>query len=267
MHERYITFDGVSTQSIGLVYSTFVETVPEPKAIYVDVPGGYPVDVSEALGGIAYGNGTHVLTFLLYASTQEDRLAAKSRIMAVFHGKRAQYTLSWAVGTYMGRASVAFEHRWDNVDVVTITIVHSPMWTDTTSYYVYTTATTKTATTASVTEQLRGAAEYTVSVRTYQLGSARLGSGSVISIDNTTANLGTVSAGSGDSIPLVISTSDWWIGTINNGKAILRSTHFPNPSNGEVTTDADWTLSGTNLVCSNYSSKQKAYITLSRKGF
>lgn len=266
MHERYITFNGVTTTSLGLIYSSFTETMPEPKTVYVDVPSLYPVDVSEALGNITYGNGIHVLTFLLYADTQEERLAKKAQITALFHGRRASYTLSWASGTYNGRAAVAYEHRWDNVDVVTVTITHTPYRTSSRSYYVYPTATSKTATTATVYDYLTGGSQYDVSVRLYQSGTARLNNGTTVAIDNTTVNMGTVQDTKGN-VPLYIVVNDWWVGSLDDGKLILNATHFPNPTDCEVTTDEDWTRSGTNLACSNYTNQQRAYVSVTARGF
>lgn len=267
--DRDLTFNGVRlVGDIGLVYSSFTETLPEPKAVYVDVPGGSPVDVSEALGSIYYGNGIHVLTFLLYAETQEERLLKKARVIALLHGKRASYTLSWAGGTYTGRAVVAFEHRWDNVDVVTVTITHSPQWTDTSTHYVYMTATSKGATVATVYDYLQGAFSYTVDVKLAQHGTARLGTGSTVAIenDNTFVNVGTANANGSEKTPLYMTVSDWWVGSLTDGKIILNSTHFPDTIDGEVTTDSDWALSGTNLTCANYS-KQRAYVRVTKKGF
>lgn len=268
MRERYLTFDGITTESLGLVYSSFVETLPEPKTIYVDVPGAYPIDVSEVFGDIVYGNGIHVLTFLLYASTQEERLATKAHIMALFHGKRAYYRLSWVDGRYYGRAAVAFEHRWDDVDVVTITITHDPFWTNQVDYYIYPTATSKSAATASIVEYLSGAEKYSVTVRTYQSGSANFLGKTPIAIDNSSVSIGTSSAGSDGTVAVLVTVNDWWVGSSSDGARILNSAHFPDPDeDGNVTTDSDWTRSGTNLACSNYTSKQRAYIVAVGKGF
>lgn len=267
--DRDLTFNGTRlVADVGLIYSSFTETLPEPRTIYVNVPGGFPVDVSEALGGIAYGNGKHVLTFLLYASSEAERLEKKARIIALLHGNRASYTLSWEEGTYTGRAVVAFEHKWDDVDVVTVTITHDPIRTSTVSYYVYPIATYTSATYAQVYDYLKGAQSYSVSVRTYQSGQAKLGSKSTVTIDNTTVDLGSVSSTGGDSVPLYVRVTDWWVGELNaSGRLILNPTHFPNPTDGEVTTDSDWTRSGTNLACSNYDAKQRAYVTVTKKGY
>ena len=267
MHERYITFNGVTTTSLGLIYSSFTETMPEPNTVYVEVPGTHPVDVSEALGSMSYGNGIHVLTFLLYADTQEERLTKKAQVMALFHGRRANYTLSWVNGTYNGRAVVAIEHRWDNVDVVTVTITHAPYRTSSSrSYYVYPTATSKTATTATVYDYITGGAQYDVSVRLYQSGTARLNNGTIVTIDSTTVNMGTAQDTKGN-VPLYIEVNDWWSGSLDDGKLILNAAHFPDPTDGEVTTDEDWVRSGTNLACSKYANQQRAYVTVTTRSF
>lgn len=126
MHERDVTFNGTRlVQGIGLIYSNFEEVLPEPVTSYVQIVGGDAVDVSDSSGSMGYGMGTHVLTFLLNATDQADRLAKKSQIISLLHGKKANYTLSWVSGTtFNGRGAVQFEHLWDNIDVVTITITY-----------------------------------------------------------------------------------------------------------------------------------------------
>ena len=128
LRDRYLTFDGTNLKAAyGLVYSGFTEDLPEPKVIKVDIPAGLDLDITDALGVIGYHNGKHVLRFLLYGDTQAERLAKKQAIIALIHGKRASYKLSWdSEYTYTGRGKVSVEHLFDNADVVEIEIDRSP---------------------------------------------------------------------------------------------------------------------------------------------
>ena len=128
LRDRYITFDGTNLKTAyGLKYSSFEEELPEPKIIKVDIPAGSDLDITDALGVMGYHDGKHVLKFLLYGSTQAERLEKKQAIIALMHGRRANYTLSWDRGyTYTGRAQVSVEHKFDNADVLTLEIERSP---------------------------------------------------------------------------------------------------------------------------------------------
>lgn len=128
LRDRYITFDGTNLKTAyGLRYSSFEEELPEPKVITVDIPAGLDLDITDALGVVGYHNGKHVLRFLLYGDTQVERLEKKRELIALLHGKRADYSLSWDSGyTYTGRAKVSVEHLFDNADVLTIDIDRSP---------------------------------------------------------------------------------------------------------------------------------------------
>lgn len=128
MIDRTIVFDGTDlVDDLGLVYSSFSETLPVPKVNLVKIPYGTDIDITEALGSVAYGTGTHVLTFLVYGSTEAARLQKKDAAIALLHGKRATYTLSWQQGVaYTGRAKVDVRHLDETVDVLTVTITRSP---------------------------------------------------------------------------------------------------------------------------------------------
>lgn len=133
LRDRYITFDGTNLKTAyGLVYSSFEEELPEPKIIKVDIPAGSDLDITDSLGVMGYHDGKHVLRFLLYGDTQAERLTNKQAIIALMHGKRATYSLSWDSGyTYTGRAKVSVEHKFDNADVLTIEIDRAPWKTHT----------------------------------------------------------------------------------------------------------------------------------------
>lgn len=128
MIHRTMTFDGTDlVNDLGLVYSSFSETLPVPKVNLIEIPYGTDIDTTEALGPVTYGNGTHVLTFLVYGDTEAARLQKKDAAIALLHGKRATYTLSWQQGVrYTGRAKVDVTHLSETVDVLTVTISRSP---------------------------------------------------------------------------------------------------------------------------------------------
>lgn len=128
MHERSIVFDGVDVcEEFGLHYSTFTETLPQRKLVTVSIPYGTDIDITDRLGMGGWTNGSHQIKFLLYSETEEGRIAAKDGIIALMHGRRAQYVLTWdSQYTYTGRAKVTIEHRSENVDLVTIDIDRHP---------------------------------------------------------------------------------------------------------------------------------------------
>ena len=96
MRDRNLTFNGVDLRdTYGLIYSSFEEEMPEPKVIKVSIPAGLDLDITDSLGTIGMTNGRHVLKFLVYGETEADRLEAKRALMAMFHGRRATYELSW----------------------------------------------------------------------------------------------------------------------------------------------------------------------------
>lgn len=263
MRERDVTFDGIKlVYDLGLVYSNFEEVPPEPEIVTVDIPGGPAIDLSDAVSGsVGYGMGTHILTFLLCKDTQEERLETKTRLMALLHGRRANYSLSWVEGTYKGRASVAFDHMWDDVDLVTVTIVHDAYATSTETMTIFPGATSSTASTASTTIQLTGADSYEVTARSYTTtGTAKLGSGSAVTLDGSSsyANVGTVYPKGARYVNLTVTLNEWWVGTLTEaGNLTLNSSHFT--VGEDATADSDWSLSGTDLKCASYTSKQ--YVT------
>lgn len=121
---RTVTFNGTNlVTGTGLVYLSFSETLPTPKTSFVSVPYGSDIDLTEALGSVTYGTGTHVLTFLAYGATEAQRLSKVSAAVKLMHGKRASYSLSWQPNaTYTGRAKVDVTHLFENADLLTVTI-------------------------------------------------------------------------------------------------------------------------------------------------
>lgn len=126
MRERTVIFDGADIrEELPLWYSDFSETPPEPKVFRVDVPAGADIDITEAIGPVAFHNGTHVFKWLLYADDKEQALR---ELMALVHGVRADYSLSWDEGyVYTGRWEVAaIDHRTEQSAVVTMKVDRYP---------------------------------------------------------------------------------------------------------------------------------------------
>lgn len=111
----------------GAVISTFAETLPEPKVIKVDIPAGADLDITDALGAMGYHNGTHTLGVLVKADSEQARRDAVRAIVALLHGKRMDYQLTWDSGyTYTGRFAVAVERRSPLASWLTITSDRAP---------------------------------------------------------------------------------------------------------------------------------------------
>lgn len=126
LRDRTIKFRGTSIKALAK-YSSFQEDMPEPKVFKVDIPAGKDLDITDSLGVVGYHDGRHVLKFLVYGNTEEDRLRIKRTLTALFHGKRGEYVLSWEPDRkYVGRAEISFEHKFDNADVATVEITREP---------------------------------------------------------------------------------------------------------------------------------------------
>lgn len=128
MRERTVYIDGEDIrEKYGLVYSSFSEQVPEPKVTKVEIPAGSDLDITEAVGFVAYHNGQHEFKFLLYGDTQPERLEQLRNLLGDIHGHYLEYELSWDDGhLYRGRWSVDVDHKFDNADVVTMTVDRYP---------------------------------------------------------------------------------------------------------------------------------------------
>jgi hypothetical protein len=179
MRDRYLTFGGVNLKTVyGLTYSSFEEELPEPKVIKVDIPAGLDLDITDALGVVGYHNGKHVLRFLLYGNTQAERLEKKRGLVALMHGRRATYTLSWDSGyTYTGRGKVSVEHLFDNADVVTIEIDRAPWKT-------HSRESVDLVAHPSATYTLEGSVRYnTVQAMLRQAGTTKVGSDAAVTRD------------------------------------------------------------------------------------
>lgn len=103
-----LTIDGVDMgEAFGAFLTDATELLaPEPKTHFVDVPGGQSLDLTEALGGVAYEN--REMTLVLAVPGTGDWEAAKSRMLALVHGRRLPFSLGCDPGyTYTGRFTVS----------------------------------------------------------------------------------------------------------------------------------------------------------------
>lgn len=112
-------------EEFPLFYSTFEETLPEPKVNKVSIPAGADIDITEALGPVAFSNGRHVFKFLMYADDIETELR---RFTSLVHGKRTEYALSWDEGyVFTGRWKVSeVEHLTEKSVLLTIEVDRYP---------------------------------------------------------------------------------------------------------------------------------------------
>ena len=203
LRDRYVTFDGTNLKTAyGLQYSSFEEELPEPKVIKVDIPAGVDLDITDSLGRLGYHDGKHVLKFLLYGDTEEERLEKKRDLISKLHGKRASYVLSWDDGyTYTGRAKVSVEHLFENADVLTLEIDRSP-------WRVGTQETVDVNCHPSGSYTLQGSQRYSsVSVVMLQGGTTKVGSNAAV----TRSGAGTYSLADylyGDTT-ITVTVTDW----------------------------------------------------------
>lgn len=128
-HRNYtVAFDGTDVvAAFGAILSKFAEDPPEPKVHTVDIPAGADIDITEALGPVAFHNGHHRFTLAL-TGEEDDILARMRRLMALVHGKRANYRLSWDEGyTYTGRWVVTgIERVADHLMIVELDVDRYP---------------------------------------------------------------------------------------------------------------------------------------------
>lgn len=109
-----IVFDGVKLcETFGMILRHYVETPPAPKEINVSVKGGDDIDLTDALGEVAYSNRKQTFEFLCMSSGHEF-IEQLTKLKSLLHGRRAEYQLSWEEGyTFEGRFRVS-AYRYDN---------------------------------------------------------------------------------------------------------------------------------------------------------
>lgn len=102
-----ITFGDVPLcATYGLIIAHFEEDPPEPKTETVSIPFGDDIDITDSFGEVAYSNRKQTIDFLAMCGGKEFH-KLMSEIMALLHGMRSTYELSFDEGyTYEGRFSV-----------------------------------------------------------------------------------------------------------------------------------------------------------------
>lgn len=255
LRDRYLIFDGVNLKTEhGLMYSDFEEELPEPKIIKVDIPAGMDIDITEALGHVAYHDGKHTFKFFVYKPTATEVFDIERELISTIHGKRAAYRLSWDPAfTYTGRAKVSIEHRGDVAAVVTIEIEHAPWKTGELN-------TIEVNCHPSASVLLEGYDRYhTVRAKLMQSGTTKVGSAAAVSHNAGTFLLE-------DDLyadtTLTFTVSDWW--QYLDGTNLVVNPNHITISDSNARFDSNWTLNGTDLYCAN---EAKQHVTVTYYGW
>lgn len=251
LRDRYLIFDGVNLKTEhGLMYSDFEEELPEPKIIKVDIPAGMDIDITEALGPVAYHDGKHTFKFFVYKPTASEVFDVERELISTIHGKRAAYMLSWDPPfTYTGRAKVSIEHRGDVAALVTIEIEHAPWKTGALE-------TIDVNCHPSGTARFEGYDRYhTARAKLLQSGTTKVGSAAAVS-----RNAGTFLLADDlyADTTLTFTVADWW--QYIDGTNLVVNTNHISFSGNDAQFDSNWTLNGTDLYCAN-EAKQHVAVT------
>ena len=254
LRDRYLTFDGVNLkEEFGLMYSSFEEELPEPKIIKIDIPAGLDLDISDSLAVMGYHNGKHTLKFLLYGATEAERLAKKQAIIAMLHGKRADYELSWDTDyTYTGRAKVSVEHKFDNADVLTIEIDRVP-------WKLKTTDVIDINSHPSGSYTMTGSSRYNnVNVKMLQRGSTKIGSNSAVTRE--TEGTYVLAEDAYGNTTVTVTVSDWLM-YVDGTNLVVKSGKFSmDGSNAVIDNIPDaYVMEGTDMV---FEGEQRQHSTL-----
>ena len=111
----------------GAVITSFQDTLPEPKVFKVDIPAGTDLDITDSLGVMGYHDGKHTFTLAVRGEDEAQVLDRVRWIVALLHGKRGDYYLSWHEGyTYNGRFKVAAKRVSPTAQVLTVTCDRYP---------------------------------------------------------------------------------------------------------------------------------------------
>lgn len=259
MRERTVYIDGEDIrEKYGLVYSSFSEQVPEPKVTKVEIPAGSDLDITEAVGFVAYHNGTHEFKFLLYGDTQPERLEQLRNLLGDIHGHYLEYSLSWdANHTYKGRWKVEVDHKFDNADLVTMTVDRYPWRLEVPSesidinshpsgvgimtgstYYDNITLTTRQA---NVTSKV-GLAD----------AQTHPSAGTHVLMETVYGNN-----------PVTVTVPDWWQ-YLDGTNLVVNTDKGYSLSGTNATFGSDWVQNGTDLYCAN-EAKQHSTLTYTRR--
>lgn len=255
LRDRYIIFDGANLKTAhDLRYVGFEEELSEPKIIKVDIPAGMDIDITEAIGPVAYHDGKHTFTFFVYKPTAAEVFDVERKLISTIHGKRAAYRLSWDPDfTYTGRAKVSIEHRGDVAALVTIEIEHAP----------WKTGARKTIDVnchPSGTAILTGHDRYnTVWAKLLQSGTTEVGSAAAVWRNADTFLLA-------DDLyadtAYTFTVDDWW--QYINGTNLVVNTNHVSFSGNNAQFDSNWSVNGTDLYCAN---EAKQHVTVTYYGW
>lgn len=252
VHFRHsMSSHGNICEKFGCVISDFQQTPPKPKLHVVDIPAGNDLDITEALGAVAFHNATHTFKF---AFTGDDVLDRVRKFMAFVHGVTGLYVLSWD-NTYTNRG------RWQVTDIERITneciVVTAEV--DRAPYRTHDSSVTVDAH-PSATYTLEGSARYSnVSITLRQPAT--------VLVDGE--SLGELSTGTHDIAALLTADTsitvvmdDWWY-YLDGTDLIVNPNHYTQ-SGTDVTFDSDFVVDGTNIRCDKHE-QQYAVITFTRE--
>lgn len=223
----------------GAIISTFAETLPEPKVIKVDIPAGADLDITDALGAMGYHNGTHTLGVLVKADTEAERLAAVRAIVALLHGKRMDYQLTWDAGyTFTGRFAVAVERRSPLASWLTITSDRAP-------WKRHTQESVDLNCHPSATYTLEGSSRYhNVQAVLRQAAATRINDEAGVYHD--AAGTFTLAADSWGDTPVTVTVSDWLMYVDGTNQVVNSSKIAVSGTNAVI--DSDYTVTDGNMV-------------------
>lgn len=225
--------------AVNGVVTRFGEKAPEPKVIKVDIPAGADLDITEALGMVAYHNGTHTIELLVTGGTEAER-AERCRILtALLHGKRDDYTISWDSGyTYTGRFAVEHERlsKYASRSVVTVDRApwkrHSRESVDVNCH-------------PSGSYTLEGSARYhTVQAVMPQAGTTKVGGESAVTRD--AAGTYTLASDLYESTKLTFTVADWLM-YVSGTNMVVNDSKISISGNNAVV-DSSYTVTSGNIV-------------------
>lgn len=255
LRDRYIIFNGTNLKTAhDLRYVGFEEELPEPKIIKVDIPAGMDIDITKALGPVAYHDGKHTFKFFVYKPTASEVFDVERELISTIHGKRGAYRLSWDPDfTYTGRAKVSIEHRGDVAALVTIEIEHAPWKTGALE-------TIDVNCHPSGTARLEGHGRYhTVRARLLQSGTTKVGSAAAVSRH---AGNGLLADDLYADTTLTFTVADWWQ-YIDGTNLVVNPNHITISGNN-AQFDSNWTINGTDLYCAD---EAKQHVTVTYYGW
>lgn len=258
MRERTVYIDGEDIRErYGLVYSSFSEQVPEPKVTKVEIPAGSDLDITEAVGQVAYHNGTHEFKFLLYGDTQPERLEQLRNLLGDIHGHYLEYELSWdANHSYKGRWKVEVDHKFDNADVVTMTVDRYPWRLGVPSESI------EINSHPSGVGYLMGSTYYdNITLTTMQAASIVIGVTPMGDFSGAgTHHVADTIYGNNE---VTVTVADWWQ-YLDGTNLVVNPDKGYSLSGTNATFGSDWVQNGTDLYCAN-EDKQHSTLTYTRR--